>query len=235
MLIVDFFDQGLAQVVERFPPHTLPVLRTVKNWVFSGAQIGSNVSCADWFHYKPGTAKSAGIPESVQGSIRWNGSSCPNARTGASSPTKRGDESHPIIHEFTHAWDSLVYNPGDQIVNGQCPVTNWMPPVGGAGSRGPVLFSDSMLGMVNCRNESPVTDAYFNARATGLYKHCYASYNHSEYFASLSEAWFATSPCNPQGESSADRHPAGGWTRAELLEYDPVGAAAVEAAWNTIP
>ena len=79
-----------------------------------------------------------------------------------------------------------------------------------------------MLGMVNCENESPVTDAYFNARATGLHLDSYASVNHAEYFAVLSQAWFGFGYFSPH-------------TRDELLDYDPVGAAAVEAAWNTIP
>jgi hypothetical protein len=79
-----------------------------------------------------------------------------------------------------------------------------------------------MLAMVNCENESPVTDAYFSARGAGLHDHSYASWNHAEYFAVLSQAWFGFGYFSP-------------YTRDELLEYDPVGAAAVEDAWNTIP
>ena len=86
-------------------------------------------------------------------------------------------------------------------------------------------------GMVNCRAETPVTDAYFAAREAGIYEQVetldsvedsYALYNHDEYFAVLTQAYFWTSFFYP-------------FNREQLLEHDPVGAAAVEAAWNMIP
>ena len=210
---VDYFDQRLARVAELFPAHALPVLRTVTTWVFSDALIGGQTQCADYYEKRPGSSRSAGIPESVSGGIRFNGSFCPNPRSASGMST--------VIHEFAHAWDDLAYNPGDQYVytsgTRQCPVTEWMPPNTPTSD-----FSSSMLGMVNCENESRVTDAYFNARATGLHLDSYASWNHAEYFAVLSQAWFGFGYFSPH-------------TRAELLDYDPVGAAAVEAAWNTIP
>ena len=211
---VDYFDQRLARVAELFPAHALPVLRTVTTWVFSDALIGGQTQCADYYEKRPGSSRSAGIPESVSGGIRWNGSFCPSSRRAAG----KGSD---VIHELAHAWDDLAYNPGDQYVytsgTRQCPVTAWMPPNTPTSD-----YSSSMLGMVNCENESPVTDAYFNARATGLHLDSYASWNHAEYFAVLSEAWFASGYFSPH-------------TRDELLDYDPVGAAAVEDAWNIIP
>jgi len=75
----------------------------------------------------------------------------------------------------------------------------------------------------------PITNAYANAVATGLYQQvqhvsgktleAYALDNHKEYFSELTEAYFGRNDFFP-------------FNRQELKEYDPVGYAAVEQAWN---
>ncbi|TAH34326.1 MAG: hypothetical protein EYC70_15375 [Planctomycetota bacterium] len=84
--------------------------------------------------------------------------------------------------------------------------------------------------------DAEVERAYAGALARGSYasvlhangtsgRH-YALTNAGEYFAELSEAWFGVN----------DFHP---FLRAELLQFDPAGAAAIESAWQraapTIP
>ncbi len=54
--------------------------------------------------------------------------------------------------------------------------------------------------------------------ADGSTREAYATTNVQEYFAELSEAWFWSNDFYP-------------FARGDLLEHDPVGAAAVEEAW----
>ena len=54
--------------------------------------------------------------------------------------------------------------------------------------------------------------------AGGTYE-AYATTDHKEYFAELTEAWFWENDYYP-------------FNRAELLEFDPAGAAVVESAWT---
>ena len=81
-----------------------------------------------------------------------------------------------------------------------------------------------------------VDDAYEAALGSGIYaevehkdhragistKESYAIKNPFEYFAVLSATWFWESEFYP-------------FNREQLLEHDPLGAAAVEAAWNVSP
>jgi hypothetical protein len=72
-----------------------------------------------------------------------------------------------------------------------------------------------------------VIDAYLNARESGLYdgtdgSNTYNVKNADEYFACLTESLLWRGVSFP-------------FEKSELLEYDPLGAAAVEAAWNVIP
>ena len=74
-----------------------------------------------------------------------------------------------------------------------------------------------------------IREAYQAARDAGSYDEVliwdgrrdrsYAMTNEREYFAELSEAWFGVNDIYP-------------FVRAELLEHDPAGAAAVAAAWG---
>ena len=74
-----------------------------------------------------------------------------------------------------------------------------------------------------------IRTAFEDAMAAGLYDsvpyatggsyEAYATTDHKEYFAELTEAWFWENDYYP-------------FNRAELLEFDPVGAAVVEAAWT---
>ena len=59
-------------------------------------------------------------------------------------------------------------------------------------------------------------------RNSGNTEKAYAATNKQEYFAELTEAWFWENDFYP-------------YNREELLEHDPLGAAAVEAAWNVVP
>jgi hypothetical protein len=81
-------------------------------------------------------------------------------------------------------------------------------------------------------SDSLITEAYEAAISTGIYDQverndgttvkAYAATDKQEYFAELTEAWFWENDFYP-------------YNREELLEHDPLGAAAVEDAWNTIP
>ena len=82
-----------------------------------------------------------------------------------------------------------------------------------------------------------IVAAYEAAMAAELYaeveyvaggtQEAYATTNAAEYFAELSEAYFATGE-PPEGWFN-DFYP---FTRAQLLAHDPVGHAAIEAAWE---
>jgi hypothetical protein len=82
-------------------------------------------------------------------------------------------------------------------------------------------------------DDRSVANAFENAIQTGLHqsvaykgggsKRSYALTNHKEYFAELSEAYFGSNDYFP-------------FNRAELQSYDPIGFAAVRAAWeDTVP
>jgi hypothetical protein len=77
-----------------------------------------------------------------------------------------------------------------------------------------------------------IVAAYEHARAAGLYEsvgrntaptgdtvRAYAATNHHEYFAELSEAYFALNDFEP-------------YTRAQLERHDPEGFAMVERVWG---
>lgn len=82
-------------------------------------------------------------------------------------------------------------------------------------------------------DDRSIANAFENAVKTGLHKsvaykgggskRSYALTNHKEYFAELTEAYFGANDYFP-------------FNRADLQSYDPVGFAAVRAAWeDTVP
>ncbi len=82
-------------------------------------------------------------------------------------------------------------------------------------------------------DDRSIANAFENAIQTGLHrsvaykgggsKRSYALTNHKEYFAELSEAYFGSNDYFP-------------FNRADLQSYDPIGFAAVRAAWeDTVP
>jgi hypothetical protein len=78
-------------------------------------------------------------------------------------------------------------------------------------------------------DHQPIIDAYEAAMEAGLYDEveyisggiveAYATGNHVEYFAELTEAWFWINDFYP-------------FDRNQLSDHDPIGAAVLQGAWN---
>ncbi len=68
--------------------------------------------------------------------------------------------------------------------------------------------------------EAKLKTSYLHARRTGLWQNDYASTSHDEYWAELVQAWFDADEENDPHNNHVN-------TRAELLEYDPMGAALI--------
>ena len=106
----------------------------------------------------------------------------------------RRNQPYGLLHEFAHAW--------------------WFK--------------------LSLEQRAPVQAAYEQAMQQGLYeqvgynlapegepRRAYAASNVNEYFAELSEAWFALNDYQPM-------------TRPQLVAFDPIGAHAVEQVWNLV-
>ena len=119
-----------------------------------------------------------------------------------------------LLHEIAHAWHCI----------------NW-------------IRIDEVSGPSGCFfGDTQISEAYEAAMSAGIYNavnrrtpddmdnklgeenlvEAYAAENRMEYFAELTEAWFWENDYYPHN-------------REELLEHDPLGAAAIEAAWNSSP
>lgn len=85
---------------------------------------------------------------------------------------------------------------------------NWDPCMDGA---------DEIMAAYNSAMEANLYDSV--ERNDGEIEDAYATENDREYFAELTEAWFWENDYYP-------------YNREQLLTHDPVGAAAVEAAWT---
>jgi hypothetical protein len=210
VLWVEEFEKDLAYIAEIIPQTALPYARDVKYWILSPGLFGSDIA-----DYVTGVGPST--PREIIGGIRMA------SGQGPPSTMHNPEERRAVfaLHELAHAWDYMIYPDDQRAATGACLVEQWIP--GQTYGENPV--------MVNCRAETPITDAYFAAREAGIYEQVetlgpvedsYALSNHDEYFAVLTQAYFWTSYFYP-------------FNREQLLEHDPVGAAAVEAAWNMIP
>ena len=210
VLWVEEFEKDLAYIAEIIPQTALPYARDVKYWVLSpGLYKGQG---ADYV-----TGVGLSTPREIIGGIRMASGQGPPSTM--QNPEER--RAAYALHELAHAWDYMIYPEKQRTPGGQCTAEEWFPGQ---------TYGESP-GMVNCRAETPVTDAYFAAREAGIYEQVetlgsvedsYALSNHDEYFGVLTQAYFWTSYFYP-------------FNREQLVEHDPVGAVAVEAAWNMIP
>jgi hypothetical protein len=202
------YEKDLAYVAEIIPQTALPYVRGVENWILSPGLF--RAQGADYV-----TAVGPSSPQELVGGIRL--------ASGKGPPSTHSEERRAAmaLHELAHAWDYIIYPDNQRAVTGACLVEQWFPSE---------TYGENP-GMVNCRAETPITDAYFAAREAGIYEQVetlgevedsYALYSHDEYFAVLTQAYFWTSYFYP-------------FNREQLFEHDPVGAAVVEAAWNMIP
>ena len=116
-----------------------------------------------------------------------------------------------LLHEIAHAWHCINWIQIDQVSG----------PIG-------CFFGDTQIseayeaamsaGIYNAVNRRTPDDMENELGEENLVK-AYAAENRIEYFAELTEAWFWENDYYPHN-------------REELLEHDPLGAAAIEAAWN---
>jgi len=119
-----------------------------------------------------------------------------------------------MLHELAHAWHCM----------------NWTNAVINTSLLNPQPSRDASGCFVG---DTQIEEAYEAALSAGIYEavyrvgellpvEAYANTNKQEYFAELTEAWFLENDYYPQN-------------REELLKHDPLGAAAIEAAWSSPP
>lgn len=84
-------------------------------------------------------------------------------------------------------------------------------------------IAEKGLASIDPRFEPRLHAAYERARSAGLWQRYYASTSAEEYWAELVQSWFDANRENDDHHNHVD-------TRAELIEYDPEGAALVRDA-----
>lgn len=136
---------------------------------------------------------------------------------------------------FIHPGDQSVTKPqdylGSVVINAQC----W---IGTREEQAAGLTLHEFAHAWHCMNwpcfegDTQIEEAYEAAMASGIYdvtenkagfkRRHYGAMNKMEYFATLTEAWFWERLDYP-------------FNRDDLLKHDPLGAAAVQAAWSVAP
>jgi Mlc titration factor MtfA (ptsG expression regulator) len=136
---------------------------------------------------------------------------------------------------FIHPGDQSVTKPqdylGSVVINAQC----W---IGTREQQAAGLTLHEFAHAWHCMNwpcfegDTQIEEAYEAAMASGIYdvtedkagfkRRHYGATNKQEYFATLTEAWFWERQNYP-------------FNRDDLLKHDPLGAAAVQAAWSVAP
>ncbi|MDG2351335.1 MAG: hypothetical protein P8L35_00785 [Acidimicrobiales bacterium] len=172
------------------------------------------------FYKSPFNRNQPGRPAGYEGSIvvdakQWNNT--------------RRDQPAVLLHEIAHAWHCI----------------NWVQTDGGGDPNFPAGTEQNPFPeAIGCFfGDTQISEAYEAAMSAGIYDavhrriiegagesklgednlvEAYAATARTEYFAELTEAWFWENDYYPHN-------------REELLEHDPLGVAAIKAAWNSSP
>ena len=143
--------------------------------------------------------------------------------------------------EHTSDWAGAVYHPSASWLSSNGYPTYWAESIQIANSENYLSWTAVQPAIVLHElshawhhqylgySDPDISNAYSEAMASGIYDsvpyagggnaQAYATTNVQEYFAELTEAWFWENDFYP-------------FVREELLEFDPTGAAVIEASWD---